>query len=103
MSKSELEIAIIQPSTDPFRASWLECSNCHKELFEQNNLPKIIPTVCPKCLSLLELSSNLKLIPNETHVQNHLEKFVQTQPTQFIIGQNKPSSFFSQNKQNNKH
>ena len=36
------------PTFDPFRESWLECSNCRKLLFEKHSINEI-PQRCPYC------------------------------------------------------
>lgn len=36
------------PTFDPFRESWLECSNCRKLLFEKHTINEI-PQQCPHC------------------------------------------------------
>lgn len=55
-----LQIAYIQQTKDPFRESWMECSNCYRLLFEKNNVPDTIPNICPKCLCVLK-ANKLKI------------------------------------------
>lgn len=56
-----LQIAYIQQTPDPFRESWMECSNCYYPLFEKRNPPETIPTICPKCLCVLK-TNKIKII-----------------------------------------
>lgn len=53
-TKNGLQIAYIQQTADPFRSSWMECSNCYHPLFERRHVPETIPTVCPRCLCILK-------------------------------------------------